>query len=398
MPDKYLFFITDYANIKSIIHNSKDILNELNRNFINFVIVNSENLKFFSKKHRYDINLFPDNFKYFNPNSITEFKKFCKNKEIIAINHFGRDYGTLGVHYTLKSLGIRQIMISKIGNIQMNDLRDWKYFFFSIKSYFKRVFFKKFIHFLILIKFLQQIELRFLSNNLIFHDIKSSYLKNFLYKNNFFYTKELIPINSRTYDFFLENKKKISEDYIVHLDASLNYKEETDLRGYLDKTVLEKHYFFLTRFLTKLSRVYKKKIIVCIHPSYNLVEHKFFLKKFKVFQFMTRDYICRSFLVTNFNSSAVCDAVFLKKKIIGLTSNQMTKNEIIHSKVMSARIGYLNLNLEDDYNFDCHNLLINMKNKISSYDNYINNFHLADKNYSGNKKIVEIIKNRFNFY
>ena len=37
MPDKYLFFITDYANIKSIIHNSKDILNELNRNFINFV-------------------------------------------------------------------------------------------------------------------------------------------------------------------------------------------------------------------------------------------------------------------------------------------------------------------------------------------------------------------------
>jgi hypothetical protein len=397
LSTKYLLFITGFANIKSIIETSKDILKELNENFTNFTIVNFENLNFSSKKFRYDIDLFPGDFKYFNPIDIAAFTKFCKNKEVLVINHFGRDYGTLGIHYTLKVLGISQIMITKIGNIQMDDLRDWKYFILSVKSYFKRVLFKKFIHFLILIKILRQIEIRFISNNFIIEDIKSNYLKNFLYRNKLLYIKELIPVNSRTYDFFFKNKTEISEDYIVHLDASLNYKEETDLRGYLDKTVLEKHYFFLTRFLEKLSRDYKKEIIICIHPSYNLIEHKLLLKKFKVFQFKTRDYICRAFVVTNFNSSAVCDAVFLKKKIIGLTSNQMTKNEIIHSKIMSTRIGYLNLNLEDDYNYDWHTLLINMKKKIKGYDNYINNFHLIDKNISGNKKIVETIKSRFNF-
>jgi hypothetical protein len=395
LSEKYLLFITDFINLRAVIEGSKDILKELSKSFKNFIIVNSENIKFSSKEKNYDLNLFSDEFKYFNPLNKLEFRRFAKDKKIIAINHFGRDYGTLGVHITLKSLGIKQIMISKVGNIQMSDLRDWRYFFLSIKSFFKKKFYKKFIFFLMIINFLPRIEIRFISNNLIIRDIRLNFFKNFIYKNKLFYAKELIPVNSRTYDFFLENKKEISEDYIVHLDASLNYIEETDLRGHLKQNILEKHYFFLKRFLEKLSKVYKKEVIVCIHPSYNLNEHKFFLKGFNVFQFKTREYICKSFIITNFRSSAVCDGVFLKKKILGLISNLMTKNEIEQVKSLSNRIGYLNLNLETDYDFDSDNLLIRMKNKINNYDNYINNFHLVDLNISGNKKIVETIKNRF---
>jgi hypothetical protein len=397
LSEKYLLFITEFINLREVIHVSKDILKELNKNFKNFIIVNSENLKFLSQERNYDLNLFPDDYKYFNPTNISEFKRFAKDKEIIAINRFGRDYGTLGIHYTLKSSGIKQIMITKVGNIQMSDLRDWKHFILSIKSFFKRVFYKKFIFFLMIINFLPRIEIRFISNNLIIRNIRSSYFKNFIYKNKLFYAKELIPVNSRSYDFFFENKIETSEDYIVHLDGSLNYIEETDLRGRLSPNIIERHYFFLTRFLEKLSKVYKKEVIVCIHPSYNINEHKsFFKKKFNVFQFKTREYVCKSFIITNFRSSAVCDGIFLGKRALGLISNLMTKNEINQVKSLSNQIGYLSLNLEKDYHFNQNDLLISLNKHTLNYDEYIKNYHLVDKNITGNQKVVNIIKNKFN--
>jgi len=145
-----------------------------------------------------------------------------------------------------------------------------------------------------------------------------------------------------------------------------------------------------------LSKVYKKEVIVCIHPSYNINEHKSFFKKFNVFQFKTREYICKSFIITNFRSSAVCDGIFLGKRALGLISNLMTKNEINQVKSLSNQIGYLSLNLEKDYHFNQNDLLISLNKHTLNYDEYIKNYHLVDKNITGNQKVVNIIKNKFN--
>ena len=69
-------------------------------------------------------------------------------------------------------------------------------------------------------------------------------------------------------------KKNISEDYIVHLDYNLNHYHETELRGIMPQEIIEKHYFYLEKFLKKLSNTYNKEVKVCIHPRYNIKEHQ----------------------------------------------------------------------------------------------------------------------------
>ena len=54
--------------------------------------------------------------------------------------------------------------------------------------------------------------------------------------------------------------------------------------------------------------------MVCIHPGHDLKESQSIFKEFKVVKFKTREYIYKAFLVTNFDSSAVDDAILLKKK------------------------------------------------------------------------------------
>jgi uncharacterized protein YqgQ len=265
----------------------------------------------------------------------------------------------------------------------------------TIQTYFIRVLFKKIIHLLVLIKHLSPIEIRFITDKTLYNNLKKKSLKNFFYKY-FYFTKEFFLVNSRSYDFFLKNNNFISEEYIVHLDAFLNYKEETQLRGDLNSDVVKNHYFYLERFLKKLSFEFKKEVIVCIHPLYNLEHHQFYLKDFKIVKFRTREFIYKSYIVTTFDSSAICDAIILKKKIIGLESNYMTLNEIKHSKYYAKKVGYIFLNTTSDYDFLRQELLKKLSHHTINYDDYLNNNHIIDRDLTGNKKIITIIKKRYN--
>ena len=86
---------------------------------------------------------------------------------------------------------------------------------------------------------------RYLANKVDFSLGKLNYCLNALKD------KGLIKI-----DNFKSNKnrfnpysKNLSEDYIVHLDASLNYTHELELRGKLSKNIIDQHYFYLEKLL-----------------------------------------------------------------------------------------------------------------------------------------------------
>ena len=64
---------------------------------------------------------------------------------------------------------------------------------------------------------------------------------------------------------------------IVHLDAGLNNRHEIALRGEWPKEKVEQHYYYLEKFLKKLSKDFNKKVIVTIHPGYNIEDHQTFL-------------------------------------------------------------------------------------------------------------------------
>jgi hypothetical protein len=132
------------------------------------------------------------------------------------------------------------------------------------------------------INIIPKLEIRFLSNLQYIQNIKKHWLKNFLCKHKFFWAKEIKLVNSRSYDILKTKNLTLSEDYIVHLDSALNYIHEVELRGKWTEEKIIQHYYYLNKFLKRLSKEYKKEVIITIHPAYDLEEHQKYFKDFKV--------------------------------------------------------------------------------------------------------------------
>ena len=314
---KYLAIITFYRDIESIKITSAFNLKRLSEEFKKIYFINAEKILFFPTDYKHDFSYIkknvPDNFILFEPKSTKEFSDFLDDKELLAINAFGRYFGSIKVHYLLKKFKIKQVQISNVGNPQLNSITSIKHPLKKI-TYDTSKFMQKFTLFLANIGLIGKVDIRFISNKTYLRNIKKNRIKNFLYTNKLFFAKELIAVNCMASDILKTYKQEIKEDYIVHLDGSLNYYHETQLRGHFSEEKIQQHYLYLSKFLKNLSNIFNKEIIVCIHPRYNLEEHKKNLPDFKVVQFKTREYVYKSFLVTTFDSSAVIDAVILKKK------------------------------------------------------------------------------------
>jgi len=399
---KYLSIITSFTGLDSTFLTHNLFFEKLSKNFEKIFIINSENLKFFPKIARLvyrqvwkqsftEINKLPDNFVLFDPKDSKDFSKFLQDKNLLVINNFDRHLFTIKLHLLLKKHKIKQVIISNLGSLGGYDVGYITHFFRFLFFHFNQTFSKKLLVLLSNLGIVSKVDIQFISNKQIVERVE----KSFLYKKNLLFAKELMLVNSRTYDIYLEKKIPISEDYIVHLDASLDYLHETSIRGLSSKEKKDRHYYYLERFLKKLSNEFKKEVLVCIHPSYHLKEHQGYFKDFKVLQFKTRECVYKSFLVTTFDSGAIGDAIFLKKRILGFISDSMTRSEIAHARNYAKRVGYLKLNTEKDYLFDKEKILFQMNRNISNYEKYNSNFHCFEANKTGSDKIIKIIKDRF---
>ena len=179
----------------------------------------------------------------------------------------------------------------------------------------------------------------------------------------------------------------------------MNGRHEIETRGYLPKNIVDQHYFHLRNFLKKLSKDFKKPVVVCLHPTINSREVKKFrksglLKGFKIVQYKTKEYIYKSFIVTTFDTSAVVDAALLKKKIIGLYSNYMDINQINHSKTYPSKIGFLRINFEN-FQYNKKHLLDTLNNNLKKYNSFLKNYHIHKKKLKGSDEIVNILKKKY---
>ena len=100
-------------------------------------------------------------------------------------------------------------------------------------------------------------------------------------------------------------------------------------------------------------------------------------------------------MVTAFDSSAVTEAILLKKKLLGLDSDFMSENERSHTSIYPKRVGYLLYNTRHDYNYNKDELLRKMDNNISNYEKFISKYHCFDPSKSGSQAIVDKIKEKF---
>lgn len=405
---KYLGIISSFVNLKNgTLEIHKNLIDEISKSFNKIYLINDQHLRTLpniAKKVYFedfaddniDVPFKPENFVLFNPKSIKEFNLFCEDKELVLLNNIGKHFFDLRTLYSLKKNKVKLIQIMNLGVMKSDYERPLlRNFLNFLLFHFNQTFFKRVMVILSNLMIVPKIEIRFLSDKTVLKSILENKVKKFLYQKKLLYVKEIIEVNSRTYDIFSETEPELSEDYIVHLDASLNIRHEKQLRGELSDDLIQNHYYTLEKFLLKLSTEFKKKIIVTIHPAYDLEEHKRYLKNFQVVKYKTREMIAKAFLVTHFDSSAVTDAIFLKKRLMSLESNYMSKNERIHSKYYSSKIGYLHLNLETNYDFDKDDILKKLSSNIENYNDFINKFHIIDPNENGAKKIIRIIKDRF---
>ncbi|MDC1485696.1 hypothetical protein N8086_02090, partial [Pelagibacteraceae bacterium] len=350
---------------------------------------NKKNSKLIIKNKKLKL---PKNIEFFNPQNVRDFKDFMQDKNIIAINSFGRAFNDLKIHFLFKYFNIKQIQISDLGPQHADIFPKTNY---DIIAWFNK-FNHDFGHIITValsnFGLVPKIDIRFISNKKIFKVLK----KNSLFKKlNLFYCKKHILINGKAYDYIASNNPKILEKKIVLLDVMFKHPEIVKMGDVPETKVIKKFYIKVNKFLKLIENNFKKKIVVCIHPKDNLKAKEKIFNKYKVVKYATQKNIIESFIVLFFDTSAIVDAILLKKKIILLTTSLQGKNSMNVGGGYHKKVGIFKINL-DNYEFKNKKTLLNQLNKSRINQlNYIKSYLAPDGNNLGFEKIIRIIKDRF---
>ena len=401
---KYLAWIFSEVTLNKILTVNSFLINQLCENFEKIYFINMFKLKlftnwpFYEKEFIYEVdNKFkvPNNIEIFIPKTIKDFEDFMIGKELIAINNIGRFLSDLKINFLLGRHPIKQVQIQNIGfyntNTKLLNISFWKKLTFKLNKYYGH----KLTVLLSDFGLLPKIQIRFTSSSEIIDIINKSFVKKILFNLKLFYVKEFVLINSRSFDIFKKNKIKTSEDKIVLIDYNLNLPELIAYQGNLDQINIEKHYYYLNKLINNLSNMYNKKAVVCVHPNDNLELKKKYFPNIEVVQYQTTENIYKAFLVLFIESSAIVDAILLKKRILNLISNFSGENAINYTLEWAKRVGFLRINIEDELKINNNKLLSKLDDAKKNYSNYIKSFIAPDGNNIGCEKIIKTLKERF---
>ena len=380
------------------------LLKKLSENFEKVYLINLVNLKLFEDVRSVSSKLemseedkkfftFGSNVEIFQPKNKSEFSNFMKDKNIVAINNFGRYFSEIPVHFLLAKHKIKQVQVSFVGNIQ-HDLMEYNNLYKAIIYFINKNISYKLITLLSNLSLIPKIDIRFTSiKGLV---TNPSRIRKFAEIFNIPYIKKYELINSRSYDMAMENKSSLSEEKIVFLDFMVNNGENKAIRGDLPKDDYDSHYTNLNKILKKIEFVLEKKLVVCLHPRDNFSEKKNIFKDFEVIQFKTREKILESFCVIFFDSSAIVDAIILKKKIITLYSDYLGKSNKDGSDRYKNEVGILQYNIKDGSKINDKKSFLRILNEnLKNYDDYIKKNIKPDTDELGYNKVIRILKKKY---
>ena len=403
---KYLAWFVNYMDEKDFrknMHINHFLINKICKRFEKLYIINIENLNFFPKKNiKFDYQLYnnlklPSNIEFYNPINPRDFRNFMVGKELIGIDFFGKSFRHLKARILIARQKIKLIQISHFGNIQSN-LTSLKGFFWKGLLYkFNHNFAHNLTVLLSNVGLISKIKIRFITDSKIIKYRKNGkglFKKIFNYINLYF-AKEFILVNSISFDKITESRLKIEENQIVLLDEIMNDPQWTVFRKKLDEKKTQKHYRYLIKLLKHLSNIYNKKVVVCLHPNDNLELKRKIFPDFKVVKYQTQENVFKAFMVLFFESSAILDAILLKKRIITLFSDFMDKNQISHGEDYANEVGISKIKIEDKITFNRDDFLLKLDKAKEKYSNYIKTYLAPDGENIGYEKIIKTIKERF---
>ena len=397
---KYLTWFFSDTSLDGALSPHSFIIEKLSENFEKFYMINLLCIKSpkLSQEFSHKINdkfKLPKNVKVFSPKTVNELKHFLKKKEIIGICTWGKHFEDFKYHLFLNFYKVKLIQISNVGNLQWTVKCPKNTIWTEIKFRLEKFYSHKIIILLSNLKIVPKIEVRFITDSSILKNINKNFFKKFLYKAKLFYAKELVLINSRTYDKSKLDMGEVNEDEIVLLDYQLDHSVDIDTGYVYEEKKAEEHFFRLNKLLFKLAKLYNKKVVVTVHPDDNLELKKKLYPNFKVVQHETLDHIRKSFMVLFFDSSAIVDAIFLHKRIITINSPFTHSVPRDGSKEYSMRAGIYSLVLNQEISIDKEKLLLDLESCKKGYSDYIKKYVAPDGENLGYQKIVTTIKNKF---
>ena len=388
---KCICLFTSFESLNATYHTQKNLYKYVAGQFDKFYIVNVDNLRFFSKPLDYqfseEIQSRPKNILLVNLKDSIDFKKFISDKILVVINNFGKTFQDLKIHLLLKKKDIFQVQFKNIGNIQFDQIVSKKHFLLTAHYLILNRLFRKITTILSSLNIINKIDISFISNKQIYERAQKTKIKKFIFTKNF------CLVNSKFQDEI--DLSNLSEKYIVHLDYYLDYHAETILRGNMDPNRIKMHHDCVENFLLIAQRKLNKEVIISIHPQYPIKYFENFYKNFKIVKYKTAELIKDAGLVTFFDSSAIVNAVLMKKKIIQLSSKYMGINEQYHSEIYKKNLGLSEIEI-DNFNEDNFDEIYQKSNFDKDLlNNYLSNFHLLDNNEKGSVKIVKTIKKKY---
>ena len=127
--------------------------------------------------------------------------------------------------FYLKNLNCKLIMLSAVGNLQGNFLKNTTNLNQKINIIWKNILIRKLYSFLAILNLIPKIEIRFISNKKVIKSLKKNILKRLLFYSKLLPTKKIISINSNDFEELKASKHKCKNTYSAYrLDLTYRYK------------------------------------------------------------------------------------------------------------------------------------------------------------------------------
>ena len=393
---KNICFVTDFESIEASLNTHKYLLKKLSDNFDNVYLLDSNRFKFFKKRNiqKPKHTIKKKNIKEIKINNYKDLKFFFNKKNTVILNNIGRGLGDFRLLFFFRLIKIPQIQVLNTDVVSYERTKEIKFFnlFNFIKFIFKKKIFQKLSVFFSIIGILSKIDICFTTKKYQFNRIN----KNYFFKENFSYIKKSVLINSLAYDVFKKQIKNVKQNHILYIDYNVNHEDTVELRGRLSKKDENYHYQKVISILKKLEKLYKKKVLVSIHPQYSLKNTRKNLPGFKINKFNTIELIKDAEVVVFFNSTVINYAYLMNKKILNLSSDILGENTKIETNIFPSRSGVVKVDINKEFNYSKKKLEKSFKSGQIKNRAFINNYLKPDNKTIGLDKIVrEINKNFF---
>ena len=395
MKRKEIIILTDFSGLDAYFVANKDLIRSLSKEFNSISFVNCVNLKSYNRLEQYQKKIkskFPKKIKFFNPKNFKDFNNFLLKKKPLIINNIGRGFEFYRLLYFLKKKNIPQVLLGNVGNIQASTYY-WHLPNLKIIIFLFTILLPRWIStILVFLGIFNPIEIRFVSNKKQYDYYLKQKNRNKLLKLPRYY-KKLVLVKGKIFDNYEKYKDKLEEKFILLLEMQAEYRSMTEVSE-LKKSSINVHYKNLNNLLHKLSKTFKKKVIISIHPQYDLKIAEKRYPNFKVAKLKTKDYILKSFLILFFDSSAILPAFVMNKKVLTLRS-QLFKGIRYNSDLYRDYINLKSVNIDDNIDINKKRFIQDLDKRVKYYSNYLKAYSASHLSEPGNKFIIKYLKKKY---